>query len=340
VAYALAGTVDIDLASEPLGNDPNGQPVYLKDIWPTRQEIQAEVQRSLSPEMFKEQYANVFDGNETWNDVPVTGGDLYEFDPESTYIKEPPFFFDLTPEEPSIQPIQGARVLAVLGDSVTTDHISPASAIPASGPAGQWLIAHDVEIRDFNTFGARRGNHEVLMRGTFGNIRIRNRLVPGVEGGYTVHHATGEQMSIYDAAMRYQTEGTPLIVIAGKEYGTGSSRDQAAKGTLLLGVKAVLAESYERIHRSNLIGMGVLPLQFKPGENAETLGLTGFEVYDIEGIEDALQPLQEVTVRAQDAEGIETEFKASVRIDTPVEIKYYRNGGILHAVLRDLVNEA
>jgi aconitate hydratase len=340
VAYALAGTVDIDLTSEPLGRDPNGEPVYLRDIWPTREEIQTEIRRSLSPEMFEEQYANVFDGNETWNNIPVTGGELYEWDADSTYIHEPPFFTKLTPEVPTIQPVADARVLALLGDSVTTDHISPAGAIPADGPAGRYLLDHGVKITEFNTFGSRRGNHEVMMRGTFGNIRIRNQLVPGVEGGYTVYFPTGEQMSMYDAAMRYQADGTPLVVIAGKEYGTGSSRDWAAKGTLLLGVKAVLAASYERIHRSNLIGMGVLPLQFKAGEDANTLNLTGREMYTIEGLGDNLQPGQEVTVRARDQEGNEKRFNMKVRIDSSVEVKYYRNGGILHAVLRDMVREA
>jgi aconitate hydratase len=340
VAYALAGTVDIDLTSEPLGHDPNAQPVYLRDIWPSQEEIQAEIGRSVSPELFKQQYANVFDGNETWNNVPVTGGELYEWDPDSTYIQEPPFFAQVTADAPSFQPIKGARVLAWLGDSVTTDHISPAGAIPAQGPAGRYLIEHGVEPLEFNTFGSRRGNHEVMMRGTFGNIRIRNRLVPGVEGGTTRYHPTGEQMSVYAAAMRYQKDRTPLLVIAGKEYGTGSSRDWAAKGTILLGVRAVLAESYERIHRSNLIGMGVLPLQFQRDENAQSLGLTGFEVYDIEGIENGIRPLQEVTVRARDDKGKETLFAAVARIDTPVEAKYYRNGGILHAVLRDMLRAA
>jgi aconitate hydratase len=336
VAYALAGTVDIDLATEPLGHDPNGDPVYLKDIWPGQEEIQAEIARSLKPEMFKAEYANVFDGNETWNNIPVTGGELYEWDPSSTYIQEPPFFVDLTSEVPAVMPIRGARCLALLGDSVTTDHISPAGGIAVNSPAGQYLIELGVEPKEFNTYGARRGNHEVLMRGTFANPRIRNRLVPGVEGGYTVYQPTGEQMSIYDAAMRYQADGTPTIVMAGKEYGTGSSRDWAAKGPGLLGIKATLAESYERIHRSNLIGMGVLPLQFRPGENAESLGLTGFETYDID-IDDDLQPQQEVTVRARNTEGNETVFNTIARIDSPVEVKYYRNGGILHAVLRDMV---
>ncbi len=340
VAYALAGTVDIDLATEPLGRDPNGESVYLEDIWPTQEEVQAEIERSLSPEMFAGQCGNVYGGNETWNQVPVTGGDLFDWDPDSTYILEPPFFMDMTSEEPPVEPIKGARVLALLGDSVTTDHISPAGAIPLNSPTGRYFKERGVEFKDFNTFGSRRGNHEVVMRGGFGNIRIRNQLVPGVEGGYTLYQPTGEKLSIFDAAMRYQEDGTPLIVIAGKEYGTGSSRDQAAKATLMLGVKAVLVESYERIHRSNLIGMGVLPLQFKDGESVETLGLSGFEIFDVEGIDDDLQPRQDVTVRATDDAGKETVFQATVRIDTPVEVKYYKNGGILHAVLRDFLREA
>ncbi len=339
VAYALAGTIDIDLTTEPLGYDPNGQPVYLRDIWPSQAEVQAEVARALSPQLFKQRYANVFGGNEAWNEIPVTGGDLYDWDPNSTYILEPPFFAGMTREVPSVKPIRGARVLVLLGDSVTTDHISPAGAIPLDSPTGRYLQERGVAFRDFNTFGSRRGNHKVVMRGGFGNIRIRNRLLPGVEGGYTVYQPTGEQMSIFDAAMRYQADGTPLLVIAGREYGTGSSRDQAAKATLMLGVRAVLAESYERIHRSNLIGMGVLPLQFKPGENAQRLGLTGLEVYDIEGLGDDLQPKQLLTVRARDEGGHETVFDVVARVDSPVEVKYYRNGGILHAVLRDLLFE-
>jgi aconitate hydratase len=334
VAYALAGTVDIDLNNEPLGHDPNGQPVFLEDIWPSQAEIQDQVHRSLSPEMFEEQYANVFAGNETWNSIPQLGGDRFSWDPDSTYILEPPFFEGMQSEVPSVDPIKAARVLAMLGDSVTTDHISPAGAIPLNSATGTYLGERGVEFKDFNTFGSRRGNHNVVMRGGFGNIRIRNRLVPGVEGGYTLHHPSGEQMSIFDAAMRYQADGTPLIVIAGKEYGTGSSRDQAAKATLMLGVRAVLAESYERIHRSNLIGMGVLPLQFREGENAATLGLTGQEVFDIDGINDDIEPLQEVTVHAKDGAGKETTFTVTVRIDSPVEIRYYRNRGILHTVLR------
>ncbi|GAB4474867.1 MAG: aconitate hydratase AcnA [Anaerolineae bacterium] len=344
VAYALAGRMDIDLTSEPLGHTPQGEPVYLADIWPGQQEIQEVISRSLKPELFEEEYANVFTGNETWNQIPVPEGSLYAWDPASTYIQEPPFFRDITPDEPDIAPIFGARVLALLGDSVTTDHISPAGAIPGDSPAARYLIEQGVTRVDFNSFGSRRGNHEVMMRGTFGNIRLKNLLLPGTEGGVTVYlpqgaaaAADGEQMSIYDASMRYQAEGTPLIIIAGKEYGTGSSRDWAAKGPYLLGVKAVIAESFERIHRSNLIGMGVLPLQFKPGENAHTLGLSGFEVYDIEGLDNSIQPRQEVTVRARRADGHEIIFQTTARIDTPVEVKYYRSGGILHAVLRDML---
>jgi len=346
VAYALAGRMDIDLVKEPLGHTAQGEPVYLKDIWPSQEEVRATIARALKPEMFKEEYGNVFDGNETWNKIPVPKGDLYTWDADSTYIQEPPFFVGLSRTEPDITAIKGARVLAMLGDSVTTDHISPAGSIQAAGPAGQYLIEHGVERLDFNSYGSRRGNHEVMMRGTFANIRLRNQLVAGVEGGYTVYlpegaasREQGEEMSIYDAAMRYQAEGRPLIVLAGKEYGTGSSRDWAAKGAYLLGVKAVIAESYERIHRSNLIGMGVLPLQYIAGENAASLGLTGFEVFDIEGLDNAIQPRQKVTVKAHSADGTVKTFQAVVRIDTPVEVKYYRNGGILHAVLRDMLRE-
>ena len=336
IAYALAGTMDIDFDTEPLGKDPNGLPVYLRDIWPTQAEITNCVSDALNPEMFKKEYGNVFDGNETWNQIAVGEGDIYEWDPDSTYIQEPPFFVELTLNEPDITPIQNTRVLAVLGDSVTTDHISPAGAIPAESPAGLYLLSHGVEQHEFNSFGSRRGNHEVMMRGTFGNIRIQNKLLPEVEGGFTVYFPEDTPMSIYDAAMRYKEDEIPLVVIAGKEYGTGSSRDWAAKGTALLGIKAVLAESYERIHRSNLVGMGVLPLQFRPGENAEVLGLTGKELISIDGLDNSLQALQEVIVRAVLIDGSEKQFKMVVRIDTPVEVKYYRNGGILHAVLRDM----
>jgi aconitate hydratase len=278
----------------------------------------------------------VYDGNEDWNAIPVSGGDVYDW-PESTYIKEPPFFVDVTPELPDIAPITGAKVLLYLGDTVTTDHISPAGVIAPDSPAAKYLLEHGVPRSEWNSYGSRRGNHEVMMRGTFANIRIRNKLVPGVEGGYSVYQPTGEQMSVFDAAMKYQADGTPLIVLAGKEYGTGSSRDWAAKGPQLLGVKAVIAESFERIHRSNLVGMGILPLQFQPGESAASLGLSGFETYDILGLDNEMQPGQLFTVRATADDGKVIEFQAISRIDTPVEVVYYRNGGILHTVLRRML---
>ncbi len=338
VAFALAGTVDINMDEEPLGEDRDGSPVFLREIWPTPQEIRAAIAESVRPEMFKEKYGNVYDGNETWNAIPAdASADLYEWDAHSTYIQEPPFFTSLTPEVRPIEPIHGARVLVKVGDSVTTDHISPAGAIPARFPAGQYLIEKGVSVRDFNSFGSRRGNDRVMTRGTFGNIRLKNHLVDGKEGSYTVKFPEAEEMFIYDAAMQYQAEGTPLVVIAGKQYGTGSSRDWAAKGTLLLGVRAVIADSYERIHRSNLVGMGVLPLQFPAGENAESLGLDGSEVYDILGLDDNLQPGQEVTVRARSSDGRVTEFMAVVRLETPVEVAYYRHGGILHKAIRDML---
>ncbi len=340
VAYALAGRIDIDFEHEPLGIDPNGQPIFLRDIWPSQEEIQRTIRESLDPEMFRARYAHVFEGDKRWKSLPVPEGDLYEWDPNSTYIQEPPFFQDFSLEPPPLQDIRGARVLALLGDTITTDHISPAGSIAANSPAGQYLIARGVPPAEFNTYGARRGNHEVMIRGTFANIRLKNLLVPGTEGGYTVYHPTGEKMTIYEAAMRYQEAGVPLIIIAGKEYGSGSSRDWAAKGTALLGVRAVLAESFERIHRSNLVGMGVLPLQFRAGENRETLGLTGFEVYDIEGIASGLRPRQEVTVRARRPDGTTTTFTAIARLDTPVEVEYYRHGGILPAVLRRILQGA
>ena len=339
VAYALAGRVDLDLTAEPLGLDGDGNAVFLRDIWPEQDEIVDTVARTLKPDMFKARYSNVFEGNEMWNAVGGQDGDLYAWQAESTYVQEPPFFVDLSPELDAISDITGARVLARLGDSVTTDHISPAGSIAVDSPAGQYLISRGVEPKDFNSYGSRRGNHEVLMRGTFANIRIRNLLVPGTEGGVTTHLPSGEQMSIYDAAMRYVDEGVPSIVIAGVEYGSGSSRDWAAKGPLLMGVRAVLVESFERIHRSNLVGMGVLPLEFVDGENAESLGLTGREVYDITGLSDDLQPLQDVTVTATDEDGNIRSFAATVRIDTPVEIDYYRNGGILHTVLRNFLKD-
>lgn len=334
VAYALAGTVDIDLNNDPIGTDKEGNPVYLREIWPSQQEILETVQTSLSPEMFIEQYGNVYTGNATWNAIEGNEGDIYEWDAASTYIQEPPFFVDLTPEPTPVQPIRGARVLGLFGDSITTDHISPAGGIAANSPAGRYLQARGVELRDFNTYGARRGNHEVMMRGTFANIRLRNLLIPGSEGGVTLHIPSGEQMSIYDAAMRYIEEGTPLIILAGADYGMGSSRDWAAKGTLLLGVKAVIAKSFERIHRSNLVMMGVLPLQFAEGESWFDLDLTGKETYEILGLDDNLRPLQELRVVATADDGSQKEFRVTVRIDSPVEVDYYKNGGILQTVLR------
>jgi len=338
VAYALAGRVDLDLTREPLGTGQDGQPVYLKDIWPTQAEIAAEMERALDPETFKKEYEGIEASNERWNAIPVSGGALYPWDPESTYIQEPPFFVDLTPEAPPIRPIRGARVLVKVGDSITTDHISPAGAIAKDSPAGQYLISLGVEPKDFNSYGSRRGNDRVMTRGTFANIRLKNQLAPGTEGGWTTYLPTGEVMSIYDAAQKYKADGTPLLVLAGAEYGTGSSRDWAAKGTFLLGVRAVLAESYERIHRSNLVGMGVLPLQFKPGQSAESLGLTGHETYTIH-VDDDLQPLQDVRVDITDAGGKTRTITMTCRVDTPVEVDYYRNGGILQTVLRSFLKK-
>ncbi len=337
VAFALAGTVDIDLLSEPLGFDAEEQPVYLKEIWPTTAEIAAVVAQVVKPEMFSEKYADVFTGNETWNAIQSGEAELFGWSDASTYIQEPPFFLSLSRDVPSIQEIHGARVLALLGDSITTDHISPAGSIAADGPAGRFLIANGVQPRDFNSYGSRRGNDRVMTRGTFANIRLKNRMVPGVEGGVTLHLPDGEQTSIYEASIKYQQEGIPLIILAGKEYGTGSSRDWAAKGTNLLGVKAVLAESYERIHRSNLVGMGVLPLQYKAGENADSLGLTGREVFHIEGLSNAIKPQGEVTVKAVREDGSVLELKAIARLNTPVEVEYYRNGGVLNTVLRKMM---
>ncbi|NLG68418.1 MAG: aconitate hydratase AcnA, partial [Firmicutes bacterium] len=340
VAYALAGSVDVDITREPLGYDPNGQPVYLRDIWPSQQEIAETVARALEPGLFREEYARVFDGDERWRSLPVPEGDLYQWDPSSTYIQEPPFFEGVSLEPQPPADIRGARVLAVLGDSITTDHISPAGAIPKESPAGRYLLERGVPEYEFNTYGSRRGNHEVMMRGTFANIRLRNLMVPGTEGGWTLLLPEGERMPIYDAAMRYRERGVPLVVIAGKEYGTGSSRDWAAKGTYLLGVRAVIAEGFERIHRSNLVGMGVLPLQFKPGDSAQSLGLTGHEVIDVVGIESGLEPRQELEVVARRPDGSEVHFTVVARLDTPVDVEYYRQGGILQAVLRRIVAES
>ena len=340
VAYALAGTVDIDLAHEPLGTDKNGQPVMLKDIWPTQKEVSDLIAGSIKPDMFKKSYGNVFDGNSTWNAIPITGGELYEWSETSTYIQHPPFFEEMTLDVPPIKPLSDMRVLAIFGDSVTTDHISPAGNIAENSPAGQYLISLGVKKADFNQYGTRRGNDRVMMRGTFANIRIKNLMVPGVEGGVTIHQPDGERMSIFDAAMKYRDAGIYSVVLAGKEYGSGSSRDWAAKGPYLQGVRAVLAESFERIHRSNLVGMGILPLQFKDGQTVESLRLTGKEEIDIIGLSDDLKPRQDVTVKATKEDGSVVEFKATVRIDTPVEVEYYRNGGILQTVLRKLVREA
>jgi aconitate hydratase len=334
VAFALAGRADIDLTREPLGVSDAGEPVYLRDIWPTAAEIRETMSTSLKPEMFAEQYASVFDGDEQWRALPVASGDRFAWAPDSTYIRQPPFFVDLPRAAGTPSDISGARVLVSLGDSVTTDHISPAGAIPKNGPAARYLVEHGVAQTDWNTFGARRGNHEVMMRGTFGNVRIKNRLTPDKEGNWTLHLPTGDVMSIYDAAMRYIADRTPLVVLTGKEYGTGSSRDWAAKGTTLLGVKAVIAESYERIHRSNLVGMGVLPLSYKPGVTRESLGLTGHETIDITGITTGLKPGGTVQVTAKDADGKVTTFEAVVRLNSPVELEYYRHGGILPRVLR------
>jgi len=339
VAYALAGTVDIDLTRDPIGYDQNNQPVYLKDIWPSSDEVKAAIQAAMSPEMFREKYKDVFRANERWNQIDVPEGDLYEWDPKSTYIQEPPFFADLSPEPGDIGEVRGAKVLALLGDSVTTDHISPAGNISPNSPAGKYLTERGVKRADFNSYGSRRGNHEVMMRGTFANIRIRNQVAPGTEGGVTTYLPTGEVMSIYDASMKYQAENVPLVVIAGKEYGTGSSRDWAAKGTFLLGVKAVIAESFERIHRSNLVGMGVLPIQFKQGTNWKSLGITGRETFDILGLDNNIKPGQTVKIVATRENGESFEFEAVVRLDSMVEIDYYRNGGILQTVLRQIMKE-
>jgi aconitate hydratase len=339
VAYSLAGTVDIDLYEEPLGHGENGQPVYLRDIWPGSEEIRDIIDKTIGPDVYRKRYENVLESNEQWNELPFPHNESYEWDRESTYIQEPPFFTDFSRETAPIKEIRSARLLALLGDSVTTDHISPAGAIKSEGPAGKFLQEKGVDVKNFNSFGARRGNHEVMMRGTFANIRIRNQLAPGTEGGVTTYFPTGEVMPIYDASMKYQHSGTPLLIIAGKEYGTGSSRDWAAKGTLLLGVKAVIAENYERIHRSNLVGMGVLPLQFQEGVNAETLGIQGDETFDIAGLTDDVKPRQEITVRATRTDGTQFEFPCIVRLDSDVEISYYRNGGILQMVLRNLITE-
>ncbi len=336
VAFALAGTTDKDLTTEPIGPDRDGKPVMLSEIWPSQKEV-ADAEARINASMFASTYGNAFDGNPTWNAIAVAEGDLFAFEDKSTYIQDPPFFQGLTPEPAPIRDIEGARLLAILGDSVTTDHISPAGDIAEKSPAGRFLIASGAAKKDFNSYGSRRGNDRVMVRGTFANIRLKNLMVPGVEGGVTVHQPSGERLDIFDAAMRYQQEGVPLVVVAGKEYGSGSSRDWAAKGTLLLGVKAVIAESYERIHRSNLVGMGVLPLVFKPGQNAEALGLTGPERLSIAGLQGELRPRQDLTVSVERKDGSKTSFTVTARLDTPVEINYWRNGGILQTVLRKML---
>jgi aconitate hydratase len=341
VAYALAGTMDIDFETDALGRDPKGNPVFLRDIWPTQKEVGDAVAKSVRAEMFHKEYSEVFRGDERWNSLDVPLGDLYRWDDLSTYVKNPPYFVDMPDQAPPVDEIRGARVLAVLGDSITTDHISPAGSIKVQSPAGRYLVGHGVAVADFNSYGSRRGNHEVMVRGTFANIRLRNLLAPGTEGGVTRHLPDGEVMSIFDASERYRAEGVPLVILAGKEYGSGSSRDWAAKGPKLLGIRAVIAESYERIHRSNLVGMGILPLQFGAGDNAESLGLTGEEVYSVEGLAEGIKSGfahgRDVTVVAERADGVAHRFCATVRIDTPQEIRYYEHGGILPFVLRQLL---
>lgn len=329
VAYAIAGNLEVDLSSEPIGYDGEGQPVMLSDVWPSDEEV-AEAMKVITPEMFRQRYADAMN-EPRWNSIPAEPSPLYPWADESTYIRLPTFFSDLSPTPAPIESIQSAKVLLKLGDSITTDHISPAGSFPADGPAGQWLVERDVQRRDFNSFGSRRGNHEIMMRGTFANVRIRNQMAPGTEGGFALNHENGEVMSVYDAAQIQ----APKIVIAGGQYGTGSSRDWAAKGTYLLGVKAVITTSFERIHRSNLVGMGVLPLTFKEGESHETLGLTGHESFTIP-LNDEVQPLEWVTVQVDHPDGATSSFEAQIRLDTPVEVEYYRNGGILHTVLREM----
>jgi len=337
VAYALAGTVDIDLSRQPVGKDADGKDVFLKEIWPSQEEIDAVAEKAILPEMFVERYQNAFKSNEMWNNIAVSGGELYQWDGESTYIQEPPFVDDAA-DGKSIEPIAGARVLCLLGDSVTTDHISPAGAITQDGPAGRYLQEHGVEPIDFNSFGSRRGNDRIMHRGTFANIRLKNHLATK-NGGYTRYLPNGEEMAIFDAAEKYAADSVPLVVLAGNDYGMGSSRDWAAKGTRMLGVKMVIAASYERIHRSNLVGMGVLPLEFPAGETWQTLGLTGEETFAVSGLDDSLEPLSSVTVTATSPDGATKQFEASVRIDTPVELEYFRSGGILPAVLLKLLGD-
>jgi aconitate hydratase len=340
VAFALAGRVDIDFVKEPICLGKNGKEIFLKDIWPSLSEIRDALRSALTPEMFTNLYGNFAGQNPKWNEISAPTGEIYEWDTKSTYIQEPPFFENFGMEAGTITPISGARALGIFGDSVTTDHISPAGAIKEKSPAGRFLSEHGVTHEDFNSYGSRRGNDRIMTRGTFANVRIKNLMLPGVEGGETLHQPDGERMSIFDASHKYQAEKTPLIIVAGQEYGTGSSRDWAAKGTRLLGVKAVIAASYERIHRSNLVGMGILPLQFMEGTNAQSLSLDGTETYDIIGLSDNLEARQDLAVRITRKDGSTQEVPVKVRIDTPIEVDYYRHGGILPFILRQLINEA
>src|SRR5437867_1790609 len=337
VAYALVGKMDVDLQTEPLGSDKSGKPVYLRDVWPTQKEVMETINSTIRAEMFRKAYEESLEGDERWKRITAPSGELFEWDEHSTYVKRPPFLENMPRQARPVSNIHGARVLAVLGDSITTDHISPAGSIAIDSPAGRYLIEHNVQPKDFNSYGARRGNHEVMMRGTFANVRLRNQMAPGTEGGWTLHLPDKAQMTIFDAAMQYQKDGLPLLVLAGKEYGSGSSRDWAAKGPRLLGVRAVIAESFERIHRSNLVGMGVLPLQFREGDSAASLGLTGYETFDIEGIADGIKPGMFVTVRARTDDGKEKTFQVAMRIDTPYEVQYYRHASIFHYDLRQLI---
>jgi aconitate hydratase len=340
VAYALAGSVNVDITTEPIGTGTDGTPVYLADLWPSDEEVAALIHTASDPAVYRELYGDLGDQNPLWKDIPSPAGTVYAWDEASTYIQHPPYFDGFTMESGTAADVIGARAMAIFGDSVTTDHISPAGAIKASSPAGRYLQEQGVPVSEFNSYGSRRGNDRVMTRGTFANVRIKNLMVPGVEGGVTVHQPSGQQLDIYDACMQYQGEGVGLMVFAGHEYGTGSSRDWAAKGTSLLGVKAVVAQSFERIHRSNLVGMGVLPLQFKDGESAQTLGITGTESYDLVGLAGGITPMMDVTLRIHGADGSTTEHALTLRIDTPIEVEYYLHGGILPYVLRQLVAKA
>jgi aconitate hydratase len=340
VAYAIAGWITTDITTDPLGHDKTGKAVYLKDVWPTEREIQDTMLRTVNADMFRRTYADVFRGDERWRSLPVPEGSRFAWDADSTYVRKPTFLEGMTMEASPLEDIEGARVLAVLGDSVTTDHISPAGSIKADSPAGKYLVAKGVKPADFNSYGARRGNHEVMMRGTFANVRLRNQMAPGTEGGWTRYQPGGDQMTIYDASMKYQQAGVPLLVFAGKEYGSGSSRDWAAKGTFLLGVKAVIAESFERIHRSNLVNMGVLPLEFKPGSNVASLGITGTEEFTLRGVAQGLKPRGDIRVVAKTSDGSTREFPVTIRIDTPEELIAFQHGGILPYVVRQLVKKA